>query len=320
MRKLTLLFLFFITSVSFGQQRPYYTQYLQNMEIINPALTGMWKGVNVKMGFRNQWLGIKDAPKTAYLTLSTPLNLDGSLLIAGSADYGVEEPYTRSDRDSYYASDNHHGLGGSFINDDTGPINRTTANVTYAYHLAVSDLTNLSFGVGVGVSRIGLNTSDLVFDDPFDPVVSTGEVINWTPDINVGFYFYGPQFYFGGSMQQVLKEKLSFNENYDTSAEVPHYFLTGGYRVFLGEDISITPSVMFRYVAPFPLAYDLNMKVSFRSNFWVGGSFRKNDAFSVLAGFTINKSLEAGYAYDSSVSAIKTINSGSHEFVLGLKF
>jgi hypothetical protein len=77
---------------------------------------------------------------------------------------------------------------------------------------------------------------------------------------------------------------------------------------------------MAKYVAPFPVSYDLNLRVSFRNNFWLGGSFRKNDGFSVLTGFTINKMLDAGYAYDSNISEIKTISSGSHEFVLGIKF
>lgn len=319
MKKLILLFLL-IANLSFGQQRPYYTQYLQNMEIINPALTGMYKGINAKMGFRNQWVGMENAPKTTYLTVSTPLNLDGSILTAGSADYGIEEPYTKSDKESYLSSDNHHGVGISFINDKTGPINRTTANLNYAYHLMLGDIANLSFGVGGGVSRIGLNTADLIFEDPNDPVVTTGQVINWTPDVNLGFYLYGSQFFFGGSMQQVIKQKLSFNDISDKSTEVSHYFLTGGYRFFVGEDISFTPSIMAKYVAPFPMSYDLNLKVSFRNNFWLGGSFRKKDAFSVLTGFTVNKMLEIGYAYDSNISTIKTINSGSHEFVLGIKF
>lgn len=290
------------------------------MEIINPALSGMYKGISAKMGFRNQWIGIKDAPKTTYLTISTPLNIDGSMLTAGSADFGIEEPYIRSDKDSYYSSDNHHGIGVSFINDATGPINRTTANFNYSYHLMMGDIANLSFGVGAGVSRIGLNTSELIFEDPADPVVTSGEVINWTPDVNLGFYLYGSHFFFGGSMQQVIKQKLSFNNISDKSAEVSHYFLTGGYRFFIGEDVSLTPSVMAKYVAPFPTTYDLNLKVTFRNNFWLGGSFRKKDGFSVFTGFTVSKMLEVGYAYDSNISAIKTINSGSHEFVLGLKF
>jgi hypothetical protein len=83
-------------AISYAQQRPHYTQYLQNMDIINPAVTGMYKAVTIKSGFRNQWIGIQDSPKTSYFTIHSPINLDRSILTDGSADYGVEDPVIRS--------------------------------------------------------------------------------------------------------------------------------------------------------------------------------------------------------------------------------
>ncbi|MBK0383496.1 type IX secretion system membrane protein PorP/SprF [Pedobacter sp. SD-b] len=310
----------FLSSICYAQQRPHYTQYLQNMDIINPAVTGMFKAVTVKAGFRNQWVGIADAPKTSYITIHTPLNIDGSILTAGSADYGVDEPFTRSEKDAYESSENHHGIGFTALNDKTGPINRTTLNLTYAYHIMLGDIANLSFGVGGGVSRIGLNTDVLQFEDPNDPVVTQGQIINWSPDLNVGFYFYGSQFYFGGSIQQVVKEKLSFADNFDKGAQIPHYFLTAGYTIWASEDIAITSSVMLKYVNPTPKAFDFNLKVAFRNNFWLGGSYRTKDAYAVLAGFTISKTMNAGYSFDKTISTLQNINSGTHEFVLGFKF
>ena len=304
----------------FAQQRPHYTQYLQNMDIINPAVTGMFKAVTVKAGFRNQWVGIQDAPKTSYFTVHMPLNLDGSILTAGSADNGVTEPYTRSEKESYESSSSHHGVGFTALNDKTGPINRTTLNLTYAYHIMLGDIVNLSIGAGAGVSRIGLNTSVLNFENPNDPVVAQGQEINWSPDINLGFYLYGNQFYFGGSVQQVVKEKLTFGNNFGKGSEIPHFFLTAGYTVWLSEDIAITPSVMLKYVNPAPKAFDFNLKAAFRNNFWLGGSYRTKDAYAVLAGFTISKTIEAGYSFDKTISPLQNINSGTHEFVLGFKF
>ena len=176
----TLIFALIIhTLFVFSQQRPHYTQYLQNMAIINPAVTGMYKAVTIKSGFRNQWVGIADAPKTSYFTVQAPLNFDRSILTAGSADYGVEEPGTRDDKDGYSSSDNHHGLGFTALNDKTGPINRSSLNLTYAYHLAVGDIANLSIGVGGGVSRIGLNSEVLRFED-LNPNALTREVTWWS--------------------------------------------------------------------------------------------------------------------------------------------
>lgn len=303
------------------QQRPHYTQYLQNMQVINPALSGIYNSLHLKAGVRNQWMGLESAPKTSYFTISTPINFDSDMLTAGSADFGITEPATRSDRDAYYSSANHHGTGLVVLNDQTGALSRASINLTYAYHLALGDMVNLSAGVGAGVNRISLNTNELKFENPLEPAIAEGNVIRWSPDVSVGIYLYMAQLYFGASVQQVMSQKLSFNENYEqnTGEEVPHYFVTLGYRQWLGEDLSLTPSIMLRSVDPLPMGMDVNLKLAFRDNVWVAGSYRKKDSFSAIMGFTISKTFEAGYAYDLTRSPLRTVSNGTHELVIGLK-
>lgn len=316
-----LIVLILLCCQSKAQQRPHYTQYLQNMQVINPALSGMYNSLHLKAGVRNQWMGLESAPKTSYFTISTPINFNKDYIMGGSADFGVEEPATKSDRDGYYASENHHGTGLIVLNDQTGALSRASVNLTYAYHLALGTFANLSVGVGAGVNRISLNTSELRFENPLEPAITEGNVIRWSPDVNAGIYLYAAQFYVGASIQQVMKQKLSFNENYDQSngEEVPHYFATFGYRQWLGEDFSVTPSIMFRSVSPLPIGLDVNLKFAFRDNIWIAGSYRKKDSFSAMMGFTISKTFEAGYAYDLTRSQLRTVSNGTHEFVIGLK-
>lgn len=321
MRKYSLVFIFllFVCAVQ-AQQRPHYTQYLQNMQVINPALSGMYNSLHLKAGVRNQWMGLESAPKTSYFTISTPINFDSDMLTAGSADFGITEPATRSDRDGYYSSSNHHGTGLIVLNDQTGALSRASVNLTYAYHIALGGMVNLSAGIGAGVNRISLNTNELRFENPLEPAITEGNVIKWSPDVNVGIYLYMAQLYFGASVQQVMKQKLSFNENYEQGGEeVPHYFATLGYRQWIGEDFSVTPSIMLRSVKPLPMGMDVNLKLAFRDNVWVAGSYRKKDSFSALMGFTISKTFEAGYAYDFTRSQLRTVSNGTHEVVIGLK-
>lgn len=318
--KLPLVLLLFCLQVK-GQQRPHYTQYLQNMQVINPALSGMYNSLHIKAGTRNQWVGLESAPKTSYFTISTPINFDSNILTAGSADYGIIEPATKSDRDSYYASDNHHGTGLIVLNDKTGALSRASVNLTYAYHIALGSFANLSVGVGAGVNRISLNTNELRFENPLEPAITESNIIKWSPDVNAGIYLYAAQFYVGASIQQVMKQKLSFNSNYDlsTGEEVPHYFVTFGYRQWIKEDFSVTPSIMFRSVSRLPMGLDVNLKAAFRDNVWIAGSYRKKDSFSAIMGFTISKTFEAGYAYDFTRSQLQTVSNGTHEIVIGLK-
>ncbi|MBC8051804.1 MAG: type IX secretion system membrane protein PorP/SprF [Sphingobacteriaceae bacterium] len=320
MRKYIILLLISLCGLlTNGQQRPHYTQYFQNMSVINPAVTGMYHSIYIKSGYRTQWMGLESAPKTSYLTISKPINIGNTR--TGFVDHGVDEPATKTDKIDYFSSSSHHGIGLVALNDETGPIKRTTLNFTYAYHINISDVANLSVGVGGGVNRLSLNTSDLRFEDQNEPVVGGGgSVVQWLPDLNAGIYFYSAAFYIGGSVQQALNQNMVLAHDFKSGKEVPHYFLTAGFRVWVKEDFSFAPSVMLKSVQPTPLSYDVNLKLAYRNNLWIGGSYRKNDALAAMFGFNVAKTVSLGYSFDNSTSALRNVSSGSHEIVLGINF
>ena len=47
-----------------GQQDPMYTQYIFNLQTINPAYAGSWQDIGVTALSRDQWLGIQGHPTT----------------------------------------------------------------------------------------------------------------------------------------------------------------------------------------------------------------------------------------------------------------
>ncbi|WP_199121353.1 type IX secretion system membrane protein PorP/SprF [Pedobacter sp. ASV28] len=323
MRKLLAILLYssLLFSVSFAQQRPHYSQYQQNMSVLNPAVTGLYSGMDLRLGVRSQWQGLENAPKTGYVTFSTPLSFGGDMANYRVSDLGITEPQTKDDMFDYTSSMSHHAIGLLFLSDKTGPLNRITANLTYAYHLAIGDRSNLALGVGLGVNRLGLNAQSLVFDEADDPVVGISNEINkYTPDLNAGVYFYTSTFYFGASMQQIIKNRIAFDGNFNTGKEVAHYFITTGYKFWINNDFSLTPSVMLKYVNPLPKAFDVNLKFTYRDNVWIGGGYRKNDAFSGNFGFNVAKVVAIGYAYDYTTSQLNTVSSGSHELTLRVLF
>lgn len=306
---------------AFAQQRPHYSQYVQNMSVLNPAVTGMYSGKDLRLGLRSQWQGLENAPKTSYVSFSMPISFGGDMANYRSSDLGVTEPQTKDDSFDYTASMSHHSFGALFINDKAGPLNRITGNLTYAYHLGIGDRANLSVGVGLGVNRLGLDAQSLVFDEPGDPVTSTsGQINKFTPDLNAGVYFYSADYYVGASMQQIIKNKLAFDGAFNTGKEVAHYFLTAGYKFWIGNDFSLTPSVMLKMINPLPKAFDLNMKLAYRNNFWIGAGYRKNDALFGSVGFNIAQLVGVSYTYDYTTSQLKTASSGSHEIVVRLLF
>ncbi|RZK45179.1 MAG: type IX secretion system membrane protein PorP/SprF [Pedobacter sp.] len=272
-------------------------------------------------GFRKQWSGIDNAPQTGFATINWSLGNDYLWRNPLSLPDHGDDPMSRNYMQNYTASPAHHGVGVTVVSDKAGPLARTDVNLTYAYHLKLTDRINMSTGIAAGISRITLDMDQLNLQDPNDPALKNTIVGQTKPDLSIGVWVYGASFFAGASMQQVIPQKLSFttDPNYTTGKEKSHYFITGGYRFFVQEDIAAVPSVMLKYVSNTPVSVDLNCKFSYKDKFWLGGSYRKDDSFSALAGVNINKLVNVTYSYDFTTSELNTATGGSHEIVLGIQ-
>jgi len=323
MKRYLYLLIFFITGIQLtsAQQKPQYTQYVFNNLLLNPAVTGIENYTDVKAGYRSQWTGLEGAPVTSYLTIDAPLGKD---FLQGDATAfpasGGENPSSRLYTQNYMAAEPHHGIGFTLISDQTGPITTTNIDATYAYHIGLTAGLNLALGVSAGVSHVSLNTSELTLENPFDPAISDGINSQWKPDLGTGIWLYAANYYFGASVQQLLPENLNFstNSSYNLSKTVPQYFITAGTKVFLTDDITLLPSFLIKVIQPTPMTYDINAKLSFQDKFWIGGSYRHDDSFGVLAGVNISSFINIGYSYDITTSALNTVSNGTHEIVISL--
>ncbi|WP_431294894.1 PorP/SprF family type IX secretion system membrane protein [Pedobacter sp. P26] len=321
MKKLIIIFALFATFNLFAQQKPQYTQYIFNQYLLNPALSGIENYLDFKAGYRKQWSGITDAPQTSFVSANWALG-DNQLWsnVLTSFPEQTGNPMDRNYMQNYMSSPSHHGMGLTAVLDKTGPIKRLDANVTYAYHLQLSNNFNLSAGVAAGISSISLDVNALTFDTPTDPVMNRALINQVKPDLSIGLWLYGARMFAGVSVQQILPQKLSFtgDNNYNLGKEVPHYFATAGYKFFVDDEIAAIPSIMVKYVSPAPVSVDVNLKLAFKDKIWLGGSYRKDDSFAAMAGFNIGKMVNLTYSYDFTTSQLNQVSNGSHEIVLGL--
>jgi type IX secretion system PorP/SprF family membrane protein len=308
---------------SSAQQKPHYTQYILNQYIVNPALTGIENYVDVKASHRHQWVGIQDAPVTTYFTAQGPIGKSDYRTSATSFSVPGENPRGQSYWENYTAAEPHHGLGVQVINDVTGPLSNLSGYVTYAYHLGLSPKTNLAAGFGVGMNRLRLDGNKLDFGDIIvDPSVYTSGVFNKTRlDVTAGLYLYSADYFIGVSAQQVVPQKINFNDKYIRLKEgrtVPHLFATAGYRFLIGYDFNLIPSVMVKYVQPLPTQVEVNAKLMYRDVAWVGAGIRYKDGFAGMIGVNVSNTLNVGYAYDYTTSRLNNYSKGTHEVVVGV--
>ncbi|TKC10643.1 type IX secretion system membrane protein PorP/SprF [Pedobacter polaris] len=306
---------------SFGQQKPQYTQYIFNNYLLNPALSGIENYTDFKAGYRKQWSGIDNAPQTTFASAHWSLGNDYLWKNPLSQPEKGDDPMEQNYMQNYTASPAHHGMGATVVLDEAGPIARLDANLTYAYHLQLSGTWNLSVGMAAGITRIGLDVNALTLEDPNDPALNNTITSQIKPDLSMGLWLYGSRFFAGASVQQILPQKLAFTSdpNYNSGKEVPHLFVTAGYKLMIDEDIAAIPSFMIKYVSPTPLSVDANLKLAFKDRIWIGGSYRHNDSFSAMAGLSVSKLINLTYSYDFTTSQLNKVSYGSHEIVLGLQ-
>lgn len=306
---------------TFAQQRPHYTQYILNQYIVNPALTGIENYVDVKASHRLQWVGLQDAPVTSYLTIQGPIGKQDFKTTATSFEVPGENPRGQRYWEQFEASKPHHGIGLQVINDRTGPLNNFSAFGTYAYHIGLSPRTNLSAGLGVGVSNFSLTTDKLQFNTAVDPAVAGSGVLNKINfDMNAGVYLYSADYFVGLSAQQIVPSKIDFSNNaikLDDGKKVPHFFATAGYRFLVGENFNLLPSVMVKYVQPAPVQYEGNVKLQYQDLIWLGASYRHEDGVAAMVGLNVSNTLNLGYSYDYTTSRLNNYTKGTHEIVVG---
>ena len=328
MKKIFYLILFVgICKNSQGQQKPYYTQYILNNYILNPAVTGIENYFDLKASYRKQWDGLDGAPVSSYLTIHGPIGKTDERTTATSFEKVDDNPYKSKVLENSDPASAHHGVGFSIISDKTGYITRTTATASYAYHLPINNTMMLSAGFMGGITNVSMDKTKIVWGslNPNDPAVgiNNGEIMNTLPELGAGLWLYGKNFFVGTSVLNIVpgKFRLVQNDKYGNSFK-PHFFLQGGYRYFISDDVSVLPSFAIQNIAPLPMFIHANVKMQYQDLLWIGGGYRINDELSGIAfmsGINLARTLNFSYSYNSSPnSRLKNYVGNTHEFLIGL--
>ena len=283
------IFIFCISNTSFAQQDPESTQYLYNMSILNPAYaTDDPETINLGAFYRAQWVGAVGGPTTGMFFAHTP--------IAKKMEGGI-----------------------SIVHDEIGDVVReTNVFLDYAYVLTLNDWSKLSFGIKAGATFFSTNYNGFIYSDP-EPDPAFSENLSRTfPNIGMGAFFFGENFYAGLSAPNLLKSKHLEKDSgiVALGKEEIHFFLTGGYIFELDEKWKLKPNFMTKAVGGAPLSMDLNANILYNDRLEFGLGYRFGDAMNAMVNFKINRALRIGYAYDHTVSNLGRFNNGTHEIML----
>lgn len=287
MKKTTLIVLLLCimcVDLATAQQDPQYTQYMYNMNVVNPAYAGSKESLSITALYRDQWSGFDGAPKTFTFSAHSPLG-------------------------------DKVGLGLSAVKDELGPVSETNVYADFSYTLQLGQSLNLALGVKAGASFHDVGLVDLELQDENDPFFSKN-INNTYPNVGAGAFLYSDNFYLGVSVPNLLKSVHLDENGLKFGNETNHFFGTAGYVFQLSENVKLKPSVLVKYALDAPLSYDGNLNALFYDKFEIGASYRLDDSFSGLVGFQVTPNIRIGYAYDSVMSDISAVASASHEVIL----
>ncbi|WP_445749019.1 PorP/SprF family type IX secretion system membrane protein [Polaribacter sp.] len=277
------LILLFLSFNFWSQQVPHYTQYLYNMQIINPAYVGSRAELSASLLSREQWVGIEGAPKTRTFSINARLRR------------GL-------------------GIGTTFVNDNIGLSETNNVNIDVSYTLITSQYSRLSFGLKGGMTFFTNNLADGITPDNDIYETTSGNF----PNVGFGAFFYNQKMYAGVSIPHLLETpQFYINDSFNQPrlSQNPSIFLTAGTLYDLTENIKLKPSTMIRYTKNLPLSVDVNLNLFYKNLFEAGISYRHQSTVSALFAVILNKKFRVGYAYDHKFDFAGG-NFGTHEIIL----
>lgn len=271
-----------------AQQDPQYTQYMYNLNIINPAYAGFKENLSFGLLYRKQWVDVQDSPTTMTFSGSSPVGKNV-------------------------------GLGLNVVSDELGPSKATTVNADFSYGLNLGGEHRLAFGLKAGATLLNTNLLDLNVPDAGDPGFS--ENIDRT-DINLGagIFYSAEKYYISFSIPNMIPSTfLEVNDGGQSvqwGTQVMHYYLSGGYVFDLNPNLKFKPTVMLQSAFNTPMTVDLTANFLIQEKLELGAAYRLEDSVDFMVNYAISPNLKIGYAYDYIVSDLNVTTPGSHEIVL----
>lgn len=289
MKKIPLLTLLFLLSMSQtkAQQSPHYTQYMYNMNVINPAYAGSKEHLSFGLLYRKQWVNLDGAPTT--------------FSFSGSAPVGKNV-----------------GLGLSMVSDEIGPVKEQNVYGDFSYTLNLGGEHRLAFGLKAGVTlqRIGLNSQIYGTLPDVNDGAFAQDTNNAYLNIGSGVFYYTDHYYLAFSVPSMLKSTHLDYNGVKYGSEVQHYFVTGGYVFELSPMLKFKPFAMLKSAIGSASSLDVSTNFLYDQKFEIGATYRLQDSFGGMVNYAITPSIRVGYAYDHVLSDLKIVAQSSHEIIL----
>ena len=278
------------TNKSFAQASSFYAMYFQNQYLTNPAMAGFNKGMNVNLGYLQQFNSVPGSPKLQYLT----------------ADYGAG---------------NNVGLGLNINSSDVGLINSTRLVGSYAYHLQVSEESKLNFGLSLGFDDNYIDYSKIVGNQG-DVSVNRYNSRAVYVDGDFGIAYTSKELTIQAAIPNLKGDFFKLTAQ-DLQTDMSIYITSLSYKFFMaaGDNIFVfEPLVGYRGFRGTSAVADGGFNFDLPDyDFSVSAMYHTNNSASFGFGLNLN-SISLLAVYTASTAPLKTLPNNTFEIGLRFKF
>lgn len=276
-----------LSTVGFAQQDPQFSQNMFNRLFVNPAYAGSSESICAHLLYRNQWVNYDGAPKTGVIGIDGPV-ANGKV-----------------------------GVGLSILTDKIGFENTLQGKLS----------GNYKFDVGQGKLGLGIDLDFMQHQidgnfrapDPavVDPSIPKAGVSGTAFDLGFGAYYNNDKFFAGVSASHLLESSVDL-DNF-SKVYKRHMYGMVGYNLEVSPMVILKPMIFVKNVSG-NTTFDINVNAQYNERFWVGLSYRNEDAIVGMLGMNVTEKLKVGYSYDFTTSQLKNYSDGTHEIMLGYCF
>lgn len=291
MKKIIFLAQILLLAIStYGQQYPMFNQYFLNPYLYNPAAIGNSGYNELNLSYRQQWLGINDAPTTQAFDFQFPTGKKIS-------------------------------IGTQFYHDKTVLLNSSALTFGLAYQVSIDNDHFIKFGLssGIGVNNFALDK----VDNPDDPALRdvldqttflSGQFGVWYKLNGLKLGFSLPQLYKYSAIDTTDFQKINIDQ-------FDNYIITASYKFNLrASKLSLEPFGMYRKSEQLPAILEAGAMLDYKDIFWVGGSYRKDYGTTAYVGLNLKKNISFAYAYEFAGGQQVNLGSGGHELNFKVRF
>ncbi|SHK26145.1 type IX secretion system membrane protein, PorP/SprF family [Reichenbachiella agariperforans] len=286
MRKIHLLTTLVVILATHGpfalaQQITPYSLYNQNTFLINPAVAGMnncWYGF---VNRRVQTAGVDNAPSMQQLSL-----------------YGSLTPT--------------HGLGTTIRYSDLGLVTQFSGNISYAYHLKVSEHSSLHAAFSLGIDQQRFDMNEVIASDYTDELLVGQNQPQSRVSNGLGLMFTSRRLTLGAAMPQTFSRKSELN-----FAQSELFNAYAAYDLASGPNWMLEGFLLYRNYDEQTDQLDIGSSVLLKDILGLGAIYKTGYGLAVMADVQINDRFIFAYNYEIPTKTQSL--GGSHGLMLGIK-